>query len=227
MLSAKFLGANGGTVANAIKAVDYFTNLKIKKGINLVATNNSWGGGGFSQGLLDAITRGAKQGILFIAAAGNGNMVGIGQNNDKKANYPSNYNTLGQTGGEGLKCDYDAVVAVAAIDKNGRLASFSNFGANTVDIAAPGVGIWSSIPSNVWAAYDGTSMATPHVTGAVALYAARHYPLSTNKDQAATIKNAIIRGARPTSSVKSKCVSNGRLDAFRAITGDFSALSYD
>ena len=71
LLSGKFLGANGGTTANAIKAVDYFTDLKTRHGLNLVATNNSWGGGGFSQGLYDAIARANAASILFVAAAGN------------------------------------------------------------------------------------------------------------------------------------------------------------
>ncbi len=71
MLSGKFLGNRGGTTANAIKAVDYFTDLKTRHGINLVATSNSWGGGGFSQALKDAIDRANTAGILFVAAAGN------------------------------------------------------------------------------------------------------------------------------------------------------------
>uniref|UniRef100_UPI003B3AB389 S8 family serine peptidase n=1 Tax=Spirosoma sp. TaxID=1899569 RepID=UPI003B3AB389 len=85
LLNAKFLGALGGTTANAIKAVDYFTNLKTRtvKPVNIIATNNSWGGGGFSQGLYDAIVRANNAGILFIAAAGND-----GKNNDATANYP-------------------------------------------------------------------------------------------------------------------------------------------
>src|SRR6185436_3033993 len=72
MIPAKFLGRRGGTTANAVKALDYLIDLKSRYGINLVATNNSWGGGGFSQALLDAINRGGDAGILFIAAAGNG-----------------------------------------------------------------------------------------------------------------------------------------------------------
>ena len=77
-----------GTTANAIKAVDYLTDLKTRHNLNIVATNNSWGGGGYSQALHDAIIRGAKAGILFIPAAGNSD-----HNNDTKNSYPSNYNT--------------------------------------------------------------------------------------------------------------------------------------
>lgn len=86
ILSGKFLGKSGGTTANAIKAIDYFTNLKLD-GMNLVATNNSWGGGGYSQGLYDAISRARNADVLFIAAAGND-----GRNNDTTPSYPPSYN---------------------------------------------------------------------------------------------------------------------------------------
>ncbi|MBO0721855.1 MAG: S8 family serine peptidase, partial [Blastocatellia bacterium] len=81
LISAKFLGRNGGTTANAVKAVDYITDLKVRHGLNIVATNNSWGGGGFSQALQDAIERANQAGILFVAAAGNGGSDGVGDNN--------------------------------------------------------------------------------------------------------------------------------------------------
>jgi subtilisin family serine protease len=197
MISAKFLGAGGGTTANAIKSVDYITDLKVRHGLNIVATNNSWGGGGFSQGLLDAITRAAQQNILFIAAAGNS-----GLNNDTSASYPSNYNT---TSGAG----YDSVIAVAAIASNGTLASFSNYGATTVDLGAPGVAIYSTLPFNTYGAYSGTSMASPHVAGAAAVYASTH-PGSS----ALTIRNAILNAAAATStpSLIGKTVTGGRLN---------------
>ncbi len=202
MISGKFLGSNGGTLANAVRAIDYFTDLKIRHGLNIVATNNSWGGGGFSQAMLNAITRAAQQNILFIAAAGNGGADGRGDNNDLVPSYPSNYNT---TAGAG----YDAVIAVAAITSSGAKASFSNFGAKTVDIAAPGQGIWSTV-ANGYSSYSGTSMATPHVTGAAALYASLH-PNSTARQ----IRDAILRNAIPTASMARKSVTGGRLDVSR------------
>ncbi len=201
-ISGKFLGAAGGTTANAVRAVDYFTDLKTRHGLNIVATNNSWGGGGFSQSLLDAITRGANQNILFIAAAGNNS-----SNNDSIASYPSNYNT---TSGAG----YDAVIAVAAIGSTGGLASFSNFGATQVDLGAPGVGVWSTVPNNTYASYSGTSMATPHVTGAAALYAAVN-PGST----ALQIRNAILGSVIATSSLSGKTVTGGRLNVSGFVGG--------
>lgn len=196
MLNAKFLGGTGGTLANAIKAIDYFTDLKTRQGLNIVATNNSWGGGGFSQGLQDAIERANTAGILFIAAAGNS-----GTNNDSTPSYPASYPNAN-------------VIAVASITNTGALSSFSQFGATSVDLGAPGSGIWSTVPSrskgkfvSSYASYNGTSMATPHVSGAAALYASLN-PGAT----AAQIKAALLNSATPTSSLSGKCATGGRLN---------------
>ena len=201
LLSAKFLGSNGGTTANAIKALDYLTDLKTRHGLNLVATNNSWGGGGFSQGLQDAIQRAGNADILFVAAAGNGGRDGAGDDNDRTANYPSNYPNAN-------------VIAVAALTSSGAKASFSNYGKTTVDLGGPGQAVWSTVPVRSkgevvggYASYSGTSMATPHVTGAAALYKAYH-PAAT----AAQIKAAILGSSVPTPSLNNITVSGGRLN---------------
>jgi subtilisin family serine protease len=83
ILSAKFLGPAGGTTADAVLAVDYFTDLKADQKLNIVALNNSWSGGGYSQALFDAIQRAAQQNILFIASAGNDAV-----NTDLTVSYP-------------------------------------------------------------------------------------------------------------------------------------------
>jgi len=195
MLSAKFLGRNGGTTANAVKAVDYFTDLK-NAGVNIVATNNSWGGGGFSQALQDAITRAENANILFIAAAGND-----GLNTETSTSYPSGYSNAN-------------IIAVASITSTGALSSFSNYAATKVDLGAPGSSIYSTLPvsskgkvASSYGSYSGTSMATPHVSGAVALYASTHAGAS-----AATIKSAILNSVVPTASLSGKCVTGGRLN---------------
>lgn len=189
LISAKFLGPRGGTTANAVKAVQYLTDLKRRHGLRLVASNNSWGGGGYSQALYDAIAAAGAADILFVAAAGN-----AGQNIDSTPSYPASYALAN-------------LLAVAAIDKSGARASFSNWGANTVAIAAPGVDILSTVPTRKdagYAAYSGTSMATPHVTGAAAFYASLN-PCAT----AAQIRNALLTKATVDGKLASQ-VQNGR-----------------
>ncbi len=196
LLNAKFLGRRGGTTANAVKAVDYFTDLKARHGMNLVATSNSWGGGGFSQALQDAIGRANTEGILFIAAAGNSSL-----NCETSSCYPAEYPNAN-------------VIAVASITSTGAMSSFSNYGSTTIDIGAPGSGVTSTVPASSkgkvtsgYASYSGTSMATPHVSGAAALYAAYHPGAS-----AATIKGAIMGSATPTASLAGRVVTGGRLN---------------
>jgi len=193
IISGKFLGKKGGTSANAILALDYFTDLKSRHGLNIVATNNSWGGGAFSQALQDAIERSNQGNIVFVAAASN-----EGTNNDVTLSYPSCYPNAN-------------VISVAALTSTGTLATYSNYGLTTVDLGAPGSAVYSTIPSKTgassYASFSGTSMATPHVTGGVALYAATHPGASV-----ATIRAALLSSAIPTTSLAGKCVSGARLN---------------
>jgi subtilisin family serine protease len=186
LLNVKFLGRGGGTTANAIKAVDYMTDLKQRHGLNLVATSNSWGGGGFSQALKDSIDAAGAADILFVAAAGNG-----GVNIDQNPVYPASYTSAN-------------LIAVTSIDQNGNQAG--NWGPVSVDLGAPGVGVLSTVPTG-YASYTGTSMATPHVSGGIALYARHHPGLS-----AAQLKAAVLGAVAPTASLGGKTVTGGRLD---------------
>lgn len=208
MISLKFLGPDGGTTSAAVKALDYLTDLKVRHGMNIVASNNSWGGGGYSAALHAAINRAAKQNILFVAAAGNSTA-----NNDTTASYPSNYDSTQASPGESAAA-YDSVIAVASITSTGGLSSFSNFGATQVDIGAPGSGIWSTVPENSYSSFSGTSMATPHVTGAVALYAAAQ----GRTVSAAEIRSAILETAVPTNSLAGRTVTGGRLNVAAAVS---------
>ncbi|NNM75957.1 S8 family serine peptidase [Sphingomonas sp. ID1715] len=197
IVALKFMDATGnGYSDDAARAIDYFTAAKSSNyGIDFAATNNSWGGGGYTQQLQDAITRAAKADILYVAAAGNS-----ASNNDAAAYYPANYSTKASAG-------YDNVISVAAIASNGALASFSSYGAATVDLGAPGAGIYSTLKGGGWGYMSGTSMATPHVAGAIALFSAAH-PTYT----AAQIRAELLSSTIATPSLTGKTVTGGRLD---------------
>jgi subtilisin family serine protease len=164
MAALKFIRSDGrGSTDKAVAAIDYFTTAAAQASsrsdsTRFVGTNNSWGGGGASQALANSIERANKQGLLFIAAAGNGGNDGLGDNNDLTPNYPSNYINTN-------------VIAVASITSSGALSSFSNYGATSVDLGAGGSSILSTLPGNRYGTLSGTSMATPQVTGALALMA--------------------------------------------------------
>lgn len=195
IIGLKFLGANGsGSTSGAVAAINYATRMRRDFGINIVATNNSWGGGGSSTSLRDAIAAGGQAGILFVAAAGNEST-----NIDATPSYPASYTS-------------DALISVAATDRSNNLASFSNYGATGVDLAAPGVSIYSTVRNNSYATYSGTSMATPHVTGTVALMAAAN-PQAT----AAQIRSAVLSTAVPVASLAGKVATGGLLNAAAAV----------
>lgn len=203
LMALKFMDGKGsGALSSAIKALDYYTTVSALDTTpsKFIGTNNSWGAGSYSQALLDAITRGAKQDALFTAAAGNGGADGVGDNNDLIGNYPSNYSTASTAG-------FESVIAVAALASNGSLASFSNYGGTAVDLGAPGSGIWSTIAGGGYASYSGTSMATPHVTGALALLASAYPDLSASQ-----LRDVLLNTTITTPSLNGKAVTGGRLD---------------
>jgi subtilisin family serine protease len=195
IMGLKFLDAEGnGYTSNAVAAVKYATRMRRDFGANVVAINASWGGETRSTALANAIAAAGRAGILFVAAAGNES-----SNNDRTATYPAN------------QAD-DAVIAVAATNRSNRLAAFSNYGSTTVDLAAPGVGILSTVPGGGYASFSGTSMATPYVTGTVALMAAAN-PRAT----AAEIRSALLATVKPVAALSGKVATGGLLDAGAAV----------
>ncbi len=171
LTACKFLGADGrGTIADAVACLDYLAQMK-DRGVNIVASNNSWGGGLPSRALSDAIAAHRQRGILFVASAGNN-----GHNNDVAAALPCSY-------------DQSNIICVAATDHNDVRASFSNTGPSTVHLAAPGVDVLSTAPNNTYRLASGTSMAAPHVAGAVALLYADNPARDWRQ-----VKNLIVAG---------------------------------
>ena len=204
IIPAKFLGYAGGTTAGAVLALDYLTDLKRRHGLNIVATNNSWSSDGYSQALLEAIVRAAQEDILFIAAAGNGGADQIGDDNDALTAYPSGYDTSAAAG-------YDAIIAVTATDQSDALADFGNYGSSSVDLGAPGTVIASTTPQNTYSYSSGTSMATPHVTGAAVL---AHVAFGIT---GAALRDALLDTVDPVSSLAGRTSTGGRLNLARVV----------
>src|SRR2546427_557202 len=198
IMAGKFLDATGtGTIANAINAIEFVVQAKLAfaatGGANVRVLSNSWGGGAFSQALLDEINRANANDMLFVAAAGNS-----GTPNDLFPLYPASYNAPN-------------VVAVAATDNTDSLAFFSNFGPNTVHLGAPGVDVLSTTIGGTYAYFSGTSMATPHVSGAALLV------LSKCSLNTASLKTLLLNNVDPIPSLSGLTVTGGRLNVNKAI----------
>jgi len=209
IMALRFISEKGeGTTADAIGAIKYGVDMGAK------ILSNSWGSEGenpedptSNQALRDAVTYAEQKGVLFVAAAGNGHSgVGYDNDSDPKPAYPASY-------------PHSNIISVAALDVNNSLGSFSNWGATSVDIGAPGVAIFSTtvgggysdkvidIPGLITATWDGTSMAAPHVAGAAALYWSKHPTKSL-----AEVKAAILESAKRIDNLTGKAVSQGKLD---------------
>jgi serine protease len=203
LMGLKFLDSTGsGLIADAISAIDFAVSAKLA-GVNVRILSNSWGGAPFSQSLLDEIEKANSNDILFVAAAGNN-----GTSNDSTPFYPASYNSPN-------------VIAVAATDNDDNLASFSNFGAGTVHLGAPGVNVLSTVPGNQYQFLSGTSMATPHVAGAAALILSQTGipPISTSE-----LKSSLLGAVDSIPSLAGKTVTGGRLDVCKGLFGCSATL---
>lgn len=195
IMPLKFLGRGGfGTTKDAIEAINYAIDRK-QKGVNVRVISASWGSTTYSKALEDAIRAAGEQGILFVAAAGNAST-----DNDKRPHYPSNY-------------DLPNVISVAALDRTDSLASFSNFGAKTVHVAAPGREIVSTWLNDAYREASGTSMATPHVSGIAALVIAAEPNITVEK-----LRERILRSVDKIDSLNGKVLNGGRLNAAKALS---------
>lgn len=196
LMAIKFLDANGsGTYANAIRALNYATMMS-SRGVNLKVLNNSWGGYGTVPALEDAVNATNAAGMLFVASAGN-------ESNDNNGEFkaiPASYASSN-------------IISVAATNNLDELASFSNYGATTVDLAAPGVGILSTTPGNRYQSFNGTSMAAPHVAGALALAWACH-PDKTSTE----IQDALFGSVDALDSLDGAVATGGRLNVNNLLT---------
>jgi len=200
ILPCKFLDSQGfGDVVRAIACLSFIKQMK-DSGVNVVVSNNSWGGTNITQSLQDAIAAEMADGILFVAAAGNNF-----SDNDFFPFYPADV-------------PLPNVISVAASTRADDIVTFSNLGRHTVHLSAPGVEILSTTPFNTYSTFSGTSMAAPHVTGVAALLKAQ----DPTRDWRA-IKNLILSGG-DTLPAMSETITQKRLNAFGALTCTNSAV---
>ncbi|HEX8844014.1 MAG TPA: S8 family peptidase [Pyrinomonadaceae bacterium] len=194
IMPLKFLDANGsGSTKDAIEAINYVIDRK-RKGVNVRIISASWGSTQNSRALRDAIKKAGDEGILFVAAAGNSS-----EDADKRPHYPAGYKL-------------DNVVSVAALDSNDKLAGFSNFGAKSVHIAAPGKNILSTWLKGEFREASGTSMATPEVAGVAALVLSVNPKMSVKE-----LRQRLLDSVDPIDSLKGKVLTGGRINAAKAV----------
>ncbi len=199
IMALKIAAADGSLDSAAIiEAVNYATMMRLR-GTNVRVSNHSYGGGPPSEADRTSIEAHRDANILYVAAAGNGGIDGIGDSNDRAPDYPASY-------------PYDNIIAVAATDAADNIASFSNYGINNVDLGAPGVEIMTTMVEGGYGYIDGTSFSSPYTAGVAALVGA-HAPTATYSE----IRQAILEGVDRIPSMNGKVFTGGRLNARGAL----------
>jgi subtilisin family serine protease len=194
IMPLKFMSAGGfGTTKDAIEAINYVIDRK-RAGVNVRIISASWGSTQKSQALEDVIRKAGEEGILFIAASGNSS-----EDADKRPHYPASYNLPN-------------VISVAALNRKDELASFSNYGAKSVHIAAPGAEILSTWLNGDFREASGTSMATPEVSGVAALVLSIDPELSVEK-----LRERLFKSVDKLPALEGKIVTGGRINAAKAV----------
>jgi subtilisin family serine protease len=201
IMSLKFIGEKSGNTADAVKAINYAMDQK-RRGVSVRVINASWGGPTESASLKSAIMAAGDAGIIFVCAAGNGLNGERGHNLDDAPAYPAAWSK-----------DVFSIIAVAAVDSADTLAGYSNYGRASVQVAAPGSFVLSTIPGSTYGLGSGTSMATPHVSGIAALLFSQQPSMTPNQ-----ARQRIISTADPVASLVPVVASSGRANAYNAVT---------
>jgi subtilisin family serine protease len=197
IMPLKFIDSNGsGTTKDAIEAINYVIERK-RAGVNVRVISASWGSRQRSAALEEVIRQAGEEGITIIAAAGNN-----GVDTDQDPHYPSSY-------------ELPNVISVAATDRNDELATFSNFGKESVDVAAPGVDVVSTWMGDEFRSASGTSMATPVVSGVAGLILATDPNISM-----ADLRTRLLDSVDKLPALKNKVASGGRINAAKAVGGN-------
>ncbi|WP_206352485.1 S8 family peptidase, partial [Tautonia rosea] len=192
LMTLKFLDSSGrGFTSNAIKALNYAVTMGAH------VSNHSYGGGSYNTAFADAVAGARELGHIVVTAAGNS-----GSNNDVNPTYPSNYVS-------------DNLISVAATNGYDLIAGFSNYGVNTVHLGAPGVSILSSVRNGSYSYMSGTSMAAPHVTGAIALIRGLHPEWSYDQ-----VIAKLLTTVDAVPGLKNTVKTGGRLNLGRAVTSE-------
>jgi subtilisin family serine protease len=194
IMPLKFMGKGGfGTTKDAIEAINYVIERK-REGVNVRVISASWGSRSKSKALEDVIRKAGEADILFVAASGNDS-----ENADRTPHYPANY-------------QLPNIISVAALDRRDQLASFSNYGAKNVHIAAPGKEILSTWLDNKYEEHSGTSMATPFVAGVAGLVLSVEPNLSVKE-----LRERLLNSVDALDALQGKVSSGGRINAARAV----------